>query len=208
MFGISAYGEKTTAEMLGGASFSLLSDTLGGFYDVARYAIAESGDETMPVAGDALIKLASNSATFSHWYKAMMIHNYGVLLSNKGTVLLNDVPDRDAFAMALLGVRPGETDTLAAHFEYNQRHKEAVNETAIALANQRARWVFEPDNRGDIEAQSNLIVRLAPAGVRGEALRRVQKMMPDTLGQELERQYQRKRTEQIMETQAEEAQQQ
>lgn len=180
IFGMSGYGEKSIAEVVGGASLNITYQGFETIYDTLSYMAAESGSKDMPLTRDALMRLASNISTVSNLHKSWMAFQYGTLMTNKGTTVANDVPTATAFAIAL-GISPGEADQVTAAMNYKQKQDEAVTEAVKVLTNYRTRMVNEPANRTQINEEINVYVRLLPEDVRAKALRQTNRVMQPSL---------------------------
>lgn len=181
IFGMSAYGEKSVADMLGGATGSI---TMAGFETITellKYSAAESGGDTgNPLAKDAFMRLASNISTVSNLHKAYLVNQYGTLVSNKGTTLASDIPTGDAWAVAL-GLSPGVMDDVSAQIGYLNNKKELIKEATTTIRNYRVRMINEPDRRVEIEQEINLYVKLLPENIRMQAIRQAQGQLEPSL---------------------------
>lgn len=192
LFGFSAYGEKSTAEMLGGASGSI---GLAGFEtigEIIKYASAESGGEYKPLTRDAVIRFAQNSSTFSNAYKAYLVYKYGTLVSQKGTTMASGLPSQDAFSVAI-GLAPAETDQVTSAMLYLQDNKQQVDDLSKSITNFRTRFVNEPDNRDDINQSINMQMKLADPAIRLQAIQKAQKHFEPSMLSGLQLQIQRDR---------------
>jgi hypothetical protein len=180
IFGMSAYGEKSMAEIVGGASYSIAYAGFETVIDLLKYMTAESGGETKPLTEDALLRLAKNVSTVSNAHKAYMVHKYGTLVTGKGTTLAANIPSQSAWAVAL-GISPSEVDDVTAAMQYLQNDREAVDEAVKTITNYRTRMVNEPDNREDIYEEINAYVKLLPPEVRIQALKKAQSRLQPSL---------------------------
>lgn len=180
LFGMSAFGEKSTAEMVAGATGSIAKDGFETILDIIKYASAESGGDHKPLTEDAVLRFAKNISTVSNVQKAYMVHKYGTLISNKGTTMAANLPSQTAFAVAL-GIAPGATDDVTAAMNYLKNDKEAVEELTKDINNYRTRMVNEPANREDLMEEINLRMKLAPPDVRIQAIRKAQTRMQPSL---------------------------
>lgn len=187
LFGWSSYGEKSFAEVAGGAAFSTLVDTGGTLASVIKYSAAESGAQDNPLTKDAILHLAQNVSTISNVTKAMMIWKYGTMVSNKGTTIAADVPSQDAM-FQIFGMAPGEGLYVSSLMEYTQDNKKAVEDAAKTIQNYRTRFVNEPDNRVDITNEINAFTRMLPEQVRIQALRKAGKVTSPGLYQGIQQQ--------------------
>ncbi len=207
IFGFSQYGTKSAADMFGGAGASTGGALLTGLWDVARYATWESGGQSNnPLSRQAVLSLAMNISTVSNITKAYLIQRYGEYITNRGNVLLHDVPHASAFAQAL-GFSPGEMNNLQASM-LNSQHRNAMLQDAVNTIRQyRARMVNEPENRQAISEQINLYVRLLPDSIRQDALRRSHAATDPSLYAHMARQIQQREAQENLQRQIEAAQQ-
>jgi len=174
IFGLSAYGEVSAADMLGGATYNIMGK-VGS--DVARpiieYVAAESGDSGMPIRREALMRLASNASILGNSYKAYMVHRYGTLRSGNGTTLVDDLPSTVAFA-TMLGINPAEMDEITAISSFRTNRSDAIKEASKVFTNYRVDLGNRPDQRETIMEEVNLYARMLPPDIRQAALERVQ----------------------------------
>jgi ADP-ribosyltransferase-like protein len=194
IFGMSSYGEKSAGELLGGASYNIAFDGFETILDVIKYAAHESGgvDSERPITREALLRLASNASTFSNLHKAYMVHKYGELLSNKGTVIAANVPSQSAFAIAL-SVQPAEVEDVTSAMQYLNNEKEAVDEAVKFIHNHRMRMINEPANNQDLSEEIQAYVNLLPPEIRVQALRKAQSRLQPSLLEGLTMQVERDR---------------
>jgi len=172
VFGMSQYGEVSAAEIMGGATFGIMSqfgtDVLK---PIVEYMTAESGDTGRALNREGLLRLASNVSSISNVLKAHLVWKYGTYRSNSGNTLLNDLPPSAAFAVAL-GIQPGEMDQLSAQSGYMQNRSEAIREAAKVVTNYRVDMLNRPDQRETIMEEVNTFVRLLPDDIRADVLNR------------------------------------
>ncbi len=173
MFGSSAFGEKSFMDVAGGATWSIGKAGFETLIDVAKYAAAESGAEDIPLTENALMRLASNISLVSNLHKAYLVHQYGTLMTNKGTTIASGIPSQSAWAVAL-GMQPGEVDQVSAMMGYLQDNKEAVEEVTKVITNYRARMINEPQNRADIYEEMNAYIRLQKPDIKIQAMKKAQ----------------------------------
>lgn len=190
VFGMSAYGKKSMADLLGGATYSIMDDSLKTFGNLLKHVVAESGADDMPLVKEDVIRTLQNASTMSYAMKAMLAFNYGEMVSNKGTVGSADLPKANA-AFALLGIPPGEQDQISAMMQFRKDKNKMVDEAAKYIQDHRTRMVYEPDNRESIANQINAYVRLLPEDVRIKALKKAgrfdNKAMIDSLRQQMDK---------------------
>jgi hypothetical protein len=172
IMGMSAYGEVSTAELLGGATYNIMgkmgSDVLR---PIMEYVAAESGDQGIALRRESLMRLASNVSTLGNGIKAYMVYNYGTYRSGNGTTLVDGLPSQTAFAIAL-GIQPAEMDEITAMSSFFKNKSEAVKEASKVISNYRVDMLNRPDQRQTIMEEVNAFVRLLPEDVRREALDR------------------------------------
>ena len=173
MFGSSAFGEKSFMDVAGGATWSIGKAGFETLIDVAKYAAAESGAEDIPLTENALMRLASNISLVSNLHKAYLVHQYGTLMTNKGTTIASGIPSQSAWAVAL-GMQPGEVDQVSAMMGYLQDNKDAVEEVTKVITNYRARMINEPQNRADIYEEMNAYIRLQKPDIKIQAMKKAQ----------------------------------
>jgi len=170
---MSAYGEVSAAEMLGGATYNIMGKVGTDLIrPVIEYMAAESGDEGQPLRSEALLRMASNVSTLSNGFKAYMVFKYGTYRTGSGSTLINDLPSSDALAVAL-GIQPGEMDEITAMATYFKDKSKAVKEASKVISNYRVDMMHRPDQRETIQQEVNAFVRLLPPDVRKEALKKV-----------------------------------
>lgn len=197
MMGMSPYGEKSFADVVGGATYGIMKDTVTTLADIVNYTVHESGAQDAPLAGEAWTKFAQNASTFSYGQKAFMALQYHAFISNKGTVVASDLPTADAFYFAL-GIPPGAQDLTGAASGYLKDRKKAVLDATQFYINHRNAMALEPDKRREINEAVNAYSRLIPNDIRYAALQKAQKQMPDTLVHSLSLQVQRDKAQRDM----------
>jgi hypothetical protein len=186
-FGESEYQQKSVAEVLGGASASILGNMGTELINVATYAAAESGAEDMEVTGDAVLKMFQEISTFSNAYKAMTAAQYGVFRSNAGNV--TEIPTQDAAYIAL-GFRPQETDTMAHRMKWVKEKDKMIKEAAKQIVKWRQESFFIPDKRMENAQKVNTFVRLIPAAIRKDVMKQANRAKENqTLFKHIEKKY-------------------
>lgn len=172
LFGQGEYGPKPWAEVMGGASYSILKSAGTTGLGLLKYTVAESGgDMGMDgLAGDEFLKLASEVSTFNNITKAMLAAQYGIYRSKSGTDY-PDIPKTDAFYIAL-GYRPQEIATLGHMMRYNEKKDEAIKDAANQLKKWRQQAFNNPDDMEPNMKKANALIRLLPEDVRREAIKR------------------------------------
>jgi hypothetical protein len=171
-FGASEFGEKSFADVAGGATYSIWKNTFKEGWKAVKYAAAESGgdmgDES--ISGDSLINLAKEISTIGNAYKAYLVYNYGYYKSQKGTVLQSNLPRDDAFAVAL-GFRPQElaTNQHAANFVANEN--DAKKEFSKKLRDWRQEAFNNPDKYNENMKKANALIQMIPVHMRKDVIR-------------------------------------
>jgi hypothetical protein len=194
IFGWGQYGDKTTADVLGGATYAILGQFGGGLVDTVRYVVAESGSEEKPLTREALLKMASNVSSVSNFLKAAMVMQYHTYETGNGTTLSNDVPTADAVGIAL-GFQPGTQENVSIMMGWQKNRTKVVDEAVKVLQNYRARFANEPDKQEEISQQVNAFTRLLPPAIRADVLARANRSMSPTLEGSLAMRIKQKRVE-------------
>lgn len=188
LFGYSEFGEKSFMDLIGGATYSIGKSTAGAIYDVGKYAVAESGAD-MGDAGltsDAFMKLLAEVSTFGNVTKAMMVHEYGIYKSKKGTILADDLPEADAVWVAL-SFRPEKTDEVGYKLKYLENKKETIREVATQLRNWRQEAFNNPDKFEENMKKANVLIKMLPAADRADVIRQTNAITDDSFYDYLEK---------------------
>jgi hypothetical protein len=187
LMGQSPYGEKSAADVLGGATFSVAN---ASFSPVLKWLAYESGDKTHPITDQDFKTWISNVSSVNYALKAQMLAKYGILVSSKGTVILNDIPPQNAAAQ-LLGFGPGQQDMLTAMSAHSKDRKKDVDDAATVIRNMRTQMVNEPDRLDELGGGLNVFVRTLPESIREDALRKAHgstdKSLYDALAHRIEK---------------------
>lgn len=168
IMGQSPYGEKNVGDILGGATGSIALQVLT---PAIKWMAAESGDTTQPVSGQFVRSLFANISTVNYALKANLLAQYGILVSSKGTVIMDEVPNANAFAQAI-GFGPGKQDDLTAMSSHGKNRKKSIEEAATIIRNLRMQAANEPDRFDELTGQVNVFVRLLPPDLRDDVLRK------------------------------------
>lgn len=170
IFGTSQYGEKSFAEMVGGATYSITAKGLGILGSVSKYALAESGGDmgSYELAGDSVLKLFQEISTIGNASKALLAAQYQVYKSSSGTIY-KDIPSSDSVYIAL-GFKPQQIDTMAHRQAFLQDRKQVVNDAAGQIAKWRQEAFLVPDKFDENMKKVNMFVKLLPPAVRKDAL--------------------------------------
>lgn len=190
IFGWGAYGDKSAADLMGGATFAITGQFGKGLYDLAKYAIAEGGAEDKPLQADALMQVAQNVSSVSSVLKAYMILQYHTYKTTTGTTVGADLPDATALGVAL-GFQPQSQEDVSIMMSHEKARTKAVTDAAKVLNNFRTDWVNQPDNRETIELKMNTFMRLLKPELRQEVQRKVNRNMQPSLKDSLVQQIQR-----------------
>ncbi len=181
IFGLSQYGEVSAADLLGGATFSIMGKLGTDVLEpIVEYVTAESGDPTNPMNRDALLRVATNVSTIGNITKALMVYNYGIYRTNTGTTSVTDLPSVTAFAVAL-GIQPAEMDEITTMMSHFKDKSKQADEAARVINNYRTDLLNRPDQRLTIQEDINTFVRLLPDDIRRRALQRANETVDPSL---------------------------
>lgn len=180
LFGNSQFGEVSFADMVGGATYTIGKGVGKTMWSVAKYAAAESGSDMgdHALTKEAFMQMLKEVSTFGNLSKAMMIQQYGLYKSNKGTILADDLPESDA-VYAALSFRPAKADEIGYMMAWRKDHDEAIQEVSTKLRN----WRQEAMHTGDWEKnaqKANALIRLLPEADRRKVLQRVNNITDDS----------------------------
>ena len=169
-FNAGPYGEKSMAEVLGGATFGILGQTAGVALDAFKHSVAESGGD---VSGDkdpeSFIKMAKQISTVNNALKAYWIFQYGTYLTTSGQVIAKDLPTAAGIA-TLMGFNPAEVDNASTMIQFNKKQTEIVNDAAKVVAKYRTRMISEPENRDEYAREVSAFIRRFPPDIRQRIL--------------------------------------
>ena len=169
-FNAGPYGEKSMAEVLGGATFGILGQTAGVALDAFKHSVAESGGD---VDGDkdpeSFIKMAKQISTVNNALKAYWIFQYGTYLTTSGQVIAKDLPTAAGLA-TLMGFNPAEVDNASTMIQFNKKQTEIVNDAAKVVAKYRTRMISEPENRDEYAREVSAFIRRFPPDIRQRIL--------------------------------------
>lgn len=170
IFGSGQFGEKSLAEIIGGATFGILGQSAGIMYDAFLHSVAESGGD---IGGDkdpeSFIKLAKQISTVNNTLKAYWIFQYGTYVSTSGQVMVDGLPTAAGIA-TLMGFNPAELDHISTMMGYNQKQTEIVNEAAKVVSKYRVRMISEPENRQEYAKEVSAFIRRFPPDLRKRIL--------------------------------------
>jgi hypothetical protein len=175
LMGYSEYGAKTTpADMLGGATYSVLGEALGSaFALVQHWAAAETGgiDPYEMTKNDWELMFKQISSVNNIAFKAWYAKQYGIYTSQQGRVLLSNLPAADAPFFAL-GFAPGELRDRSAIMAWKENRQQMENDAATFI---NARWqesVREPDKFEQNARIISQFVNMLPPEYKMDVLRR------------------------------------
>ena len=193
IFGFGQYGEKSFAEIAGGATFNIMGEAGKALADVTNHMMHEAGADTgTPVKPEAMKRLAMNISTASNAIKAYHAFNYGTYISTKGNVIASDVPSEVGWA-ALLGFQPGEYDQVEAAMGYLKNEKKIVEDGAKIVRQYRTRMINEPERRQDIAEEIHAFTSQFPPDIRQKILRKTNQEFDASLYNSLEKQMQERK---------------
>ena len=171
LMGLSKYGEQSTADILGGATFSIANDLREDILPVLKYSLHEAGGvATEPLTERAVSNLAKNITSLSIGFKVNALMKYGHYIDNSGKVVVDNVPSSSAFGVILLGAQPGETDDISAMASYRKNKKDAVDEAAKVIESYRQEFFNHPERADELSSEINLFVNLLDEDIRTSAL--------------------------------------
>lgn len=171
LMGMSQYGEQSTADILGGATFSIASDLWSDIGPVLKYSLSEAGGTAAdPLTERAVSNLAKNITSLSIGFKVNAILKYGHFIDSSGKVVVDNVPSSSAFGVILLGAQPGETDDLSAMARYRKNKKEVVDEATKVIESYRQEFFNHPERADELSSEINLFVNLLDDDIRTSAL--------------------------------------
>lgn len=176
LFGTSEYGERSFIDIVGGATYSIAKKTAEGgiatMGALAAYAAAESGADMgeRAIAGEKLLSMFKEISTFSNITKAMLIHQYGMYKSNKGSVIASNLPPGNAI-YTVLTFRPAKTDEISHLMAWQTNKRESIKEVATQLRNWRQEAFSNPDKMEENMQKANALIKLIPVQDRRQVLR-------------------------------------
>ena len=178
IFGYSQYNNKTFAEMVGGATYSITAGAMGVMGDAFPVALkwmtSESGSEEIDMTGDEILKMFRQISTVNNSLNAYMVYNYGHYTSSKGNTLASDIPSQDALFVAL-GFAPHEMDTLTVMSGYLKNRSESVKDASRVITAWRQEALARPDLFEENARKVNAYVKFLPPDIKADVLRRVQR---------------------------------
>ena len=173
MFGNSEFGEKSFADLVGGATYSIGKSTSQTLWNLGKYAIMESNgtENGMEITKDQFINLMKEVSTFSNASKAMMVHQYGLWKSNKGNIIASGLPEQDA-VYAALSFRPAKADEISYLTAWKKNKDEALQETVKKIRNYRQEAITT-EQWEKYWTKANTLLQLVPVESRREVMQQV-----------------------------------
>ena len=188
LFGASEYGEKSFADLVGGATYSIAKSVGKSMWDFSKYAAAESGSDIGDVGlkEEGFLRLLREVSTFGNVTKAMLIHQYGMYKSNKGTIIASDLPESSA-VYAALSFRPTKAREIQYMMKWREDHRKSVQEIATQMRNWRQEALINPDKMEENMRKANALMRLLPPTDRRDVIRQTNKITDKSFYDHLER---------------------
>ena len=192
MFGTSEYGEKSFMDLVGGASYSIGKKTVEAFGStlgaVHAYAAAESGADIgeRALVGEKFVAMLKEVSTFSNATKAMLVHQMGMYKSNKGTVLVSDLPPSNSWYIAL-SFRPSKAQEIGYMMAWDKDKQESLKEVATQLRNWRQEAFTNADKLEENMAKANALIKLLPPADRRQVLRQTNSITDKSFYDHIER---------------------
>lgn len=150
----SPYGDVGPLDVLGGAPLQIGGDVMKDFTDVVKYSYATEGKLGDPLTKKAVLDLMKNVSSFSNASKASVAWRYGMLYSNSGTFITEDVTKPEAVFLAL-GIQPNVMNDIGTAMNHLSQDKELIDDTAKLINKLKTEWVNNPSKRDEINAQIN-----------------------------------------------------
>lgn len=171
LMGYSKYGDTSTLDVLGGATWSISSDVWEDIGPVIKYTLAESGQDTgNPMTERAFENLAKNITSVSTALKFHTIMNYGYIKSGSGNIQATDLPEASAWATLLWGAQPGSMDDLGAMVGSKKQKDKVIEDAAKVITQYRQEMLAHPDRVQELSEEISLFTNLLDEDVRRAAL--------------------------------------
>lgn len=175
IFGYSKFNNKTFAEIVGGATYSITTGALGVLGDALPVALkwmtAESGAEELDMTSDEITKLFRQISTVNNTLHAWEVYNYGIYTSSKGKVLASDLPTTDAL-FAAAGFAPGELNDLGVMSNYVKNRNEVIADAAKQIVEWKQEALTRPDLLESNSKKVNAFVKFLPPDIKMDVLRK------------------------------------
>lgn len=191
LFGNGQYGEKSTAEMLVGATGSISVSAFSTLASILKYSAAEmGGNEEAVLTPDLALELAKEISIVNNGLQAIMVNQYGIYKSKRGTVQADNIPSEAAFFIAM-GLQPQKVQELSNMFEYFENKDESIKDAAKVIRNYRQEAFTNPDKYEANMAKVNAFVQMLPDDIRQEVQKQSStikdKSLYDALGKKWEK---------------------
>lgn len=168
IFGMSQYGETSLADMVGGASYQIVSGLVG---DVRNYLLAEMGiGDTVIPRGQAIRSMLSEVSSISNAWKAYLVFRYGTYETGSGSTIVSDLPPHHAI-YTLLSYQPGEAGEIGDLMDFYNRREEHIADAARIQRNYLVRMLNRPEDAEQIRAEMLEWQQLLPEDIRPEIIR-------------------------------------
>lgn len=207
--GNSDFADKSTVDVLGGATMGVTFGFAKSLGRLFKYSIAEAGgditgedDANYSLTKDAATKMFANISTANNAMKAYVAYRYGMYLSGeKNTLLVDKLPKADA-AFIMLGFKPGEADELTLSMQYLSDRSKASKDAAAQIRNWRTEMMVNPDKLEENMHKVNMFVKLLPDDIRLQALKQSKVGIPQSLYDSVEKKIELNQIERDMREQA------
>jgi hypothetical protein len=178
LFNAGQYGEKSTAQVLMGATGSKIGEALPVLGDAIKYTTISmngSGEGVEGLATESWLNLAKQLQTVNFAHNAYIAAQYGMYKTKAGTVVATDLPEADAFFFAL-GFQPGQSDE--ASYFIDAMKDDDVDDYARLINNWRQEGMTNGDKLKENAEKEYGLLHLLPASERIKILRKAQRI-PD-----------------------------
>lgn len=164
LLNMGMYGEKSTAEMVLGATGSKFGQALPVLGDALYYsATSMAGLDTGNIAEETWLKLAKELQTINFAHNAIVAHEYGMYKTKGGSVVETNLPDADAFFFAL-GFQPGSMDAMSYYFDGLK--DDDVKDYARLISNWRQEAITNRDKLDENAKKEAALLGLLPMSER------------------------------------------
>ena len=145
IFSMGQFGDKSTAEILAGATGSKVGSAVPVLWDAIRYSASEAGGEDLNgLSEEAWLRLARELQTVNFAHNAYMANQYGIFQSKSGIIVDSNVPEADAFFYAL-GFNPAAMDDASFYMEQSKDQTERIKDAANQVSKWRQEAFTTPD---------------------------------------------------------------
>lgn len=186
LFGMGKYGEKSTMEVVTGATGSIYTSIIPTIGKAIEYSWSEAAGEVPEgFSSDAWIALAREISTGNNIHNASLAAMYGIYKSKSGTLYASNLPPETAFFSAL-GFQPRQVSAAADLMEKSNEDK-VVEEAAKLVTNWRQEAFTIPDKWDTNREKVQAYLALFPSHTRKLILDRAQKIQDPSLFDKLSR---------------------